>query len=82
MRSDETSSGEEAELSGEAGTARTEFSNGATVETEDADSPNESAIVPRKKDVTATSRYSGGCLDGFIIDPRLTASLVETPNSF
>tara|TARA_R110002072_G_scaffold302710_2_gene487789 strand:- start:403538 stop:403963 length:426 start_codon:yes stop_codon:yes gene_type:complete len=68
MLSDETSWGVEAELSGDTGTARTECSAEADVKTEDSDFPNESAIVPRKKDVTATSRYRGGCLDGFMID--------------
>jgi hypothetical protein len=59
-------------LSGAAMMARTVSSAGVVDEADSSDFPDESAIVPRKKDVTATSRYRGGWLDGFMTISCLT----------
>lgn len=48
----------------------------------EADFPNESVSVPRKNEVTATSRYSGGWLDGFMAVSCLTGSLLRASYSF
>ena len=55
---------------------------GVCVETDDAESPNESVSVPRKNEVTATSRYRGGWLDGFMAVSCLTESLLRASYTF
>lgn len=66
-------------FSGKAVMARPVGAAGVVVE---AEFPNESVSVPRKNEVTATSRYSGGWLDGFMTVSCLTGSLLKASYLF